>query len=488
MAGAAREVGALRVLARNRAIWNPVPVHVEVAIEGLDLSERLGVEHLPAIRPVVVVPPEAGHDPVVHPDIEVGEHEDGRLEAFRKIERLHAELETLRRILRIQAEVLRVPVRRVGTEEDVALLGARRHPGRWADALDVEEDAGDLGVVRESDELRHERDTGPARRREGAGSGPPRADRDAGRREFVLRLKDRRQALSGLLLDAQAPAIGREGVDQRGRRRDRIPGRDRGARVDATQRRRRVTVDQNRVARGIHPLEPDRQGALEVLGRVVVTEPDRFEVRLEQVTLPLAEGLLEQSTDHVHVDVEEGGEGAGVGDVLHQDARAAAVEALHAHLGQRDAEEGHFLAPQRVRHGPARVVQEPAAGHELLDVLRVGLRVHRHDEVEVRRARDVARPVHPDFVPGGKALDVRGEDVLSRHRDPHAEDRLHDEAVGARGARTVHGADLEREVVHAVRLHVGHSVREPPTRSRPAPSPRSPSPSRDGPHPVPRTA
>ena len=225
-----------------------------------------------------------------------------------------------------------------------------------------------------------------------------------------------------------------------------------------------------------------------MLRRVIVPQTDRLEVRVQQVPLPLPERLLQEFADRLHVEIEERGEGARVADVLHQDARAAALEVLHAHLGQRHPDKMHVLPLERVRHRPARVVQQPAAGDEFLDVARVRLRIHGHDEVELRGARDVPRPVDADLVPGGETLDVRGEDVLPRHRHSHAEDRLHDEPVGARGPGAVHRRDLEREVVDASGFHAAHGVRAPPARGRREPWHRSPSPSRGGPRPVPRRA
>src|ERR1035441_2333521 len=44
--------------------------------------------------------------------------------------------------------------------DEVALRGAGRQAGGGPDALDVEDDGGDLGVVAEADELAHERDAG----------------------------------------------------------------------------------------------------------------------------------------------------------------------------------------------------------------------------------------------------------------------------------------------------------------------------------------
>ena len=58
------------------------------------------------------------------------------------------------------------------------------------------------------------------------------------------------------------------------------------------------------------------------------------------------------------------------------------------------------------------VVEHPPAGHDLMNVAGVALRVHRHDELEVGATRRVAVLVDADLVPRGKALDVGWEDVL----------------------------------------------------------------------------
>ena len=97
-------------------------------------------------------------DPVVHADVEVAQHEDRRLEAFGEVEGIDRELERFARIGRKQADVARVAVRGIGAEHQVALLRARRHAGRWAGALHIEERRRDFGVVGEADELAHQRD------------------------------------------------------------------------------------------------------------------------------------------------------------------------------------------------------------------------------------------------------------------------------------------------------------------------------------------
>ena len=102
------------------AVRNAVAVDVEVAVERLDLLELLGAEHLAAIRHVVVVPLELRDHPVVHADVEIGQHEDRRLQALGEVEGHRRHLEALLGIRRKQQHVLGVAVRRVGA--------ARRSP------------------------------------------------------------------------------------------------------------------------------------------------------------------------------------------------------------------------------------------------------------------------------------------------------------------------------------------------------------------------
>ena len=122
-----------------------------------------------------------------------------------------------------------------------------------------------------------------------------------------------------------------ERVHQRGRRRDRIPRADRGAGKHAAERRRGVAVDHD-VARGLassSSRHAQRQRALEVLARVVVAELDGLHVRVDERGF-LRVGLRQQLADLRDVEIEQRREHAGVADVLHQDARAHAVEVLVA--------------------------------------------------------------------------------------------------------------------------------------------------------------
>ena len=98
VAGAAHEVGAARVHARQRALRDAVAVDVDVAMERLGGLELLGRQHFAAVGAVRGVPVELAAHPVVHADVEVRHHDDGRLQPVREIERRDGELEALARI------------------------------------------------------------------------------------------------------------------------------------------------------------------------------------------------------------------------------------------------------------------------------------------------------------------------------------------------------------------------------------------------------
>ena len=171
-------------------------------------------------------------------------------------------------------------------------------------------------------------------------------------------------------------------------------------------------------------------------------------VGVEQLGLG-GEGLLEQPPHDLHVDVQQRRQRPDVADVLHEDAHARPLEVVDGHPGQRDAQEVDVFAVEVAGQGPAGIVHDPAAGGDLLDVALVGGRVHRDYQVEAGGARRVAAGVGADFVPGRQPLNVRGEEVLPRHRDPHAEDRAPEQSVGARRTGSVDGADLEGKIVDA---------------------------------------
>ena len=129
-------------------------------------------------------------------------------------------------------------------------------------------------------------------------------------------------------------------------------------------------------------------------------------------------------------------------------ATKAAVTSLSAALGHEVAPLGvHVLAVQLARARPRRVVEQEAAGRDRRQVLRVGLGVHRHHHVHLTAAGQVSGFGDADLVPGGQALDVGREEVLAHHRHAHAEDRLGQQRVGARGPGAVRcGGDGDEAV------------------------------------------
>ncbi len=159
--------------------------------------------------------------------------------------------------------------------------------------------------------------------------------------------------------------------------------------------------------------------------------------------------LVEQSGDDVHVDVEQRAQRPGVGDVLHEHAFARLAEVVVAELRERDADEVDVVADQGRIERPGGVVQEIAALAHFANVARVGLRVHRDHQVVIERARGVAVFVDADLVPGGQALDVGREQVFAGDGNAHAEDGLHDEAVGAGRSGSVDVGQFDGEIVYA---------------------------------------
>jgi len=87
------------------------------------------------------------------PQVEIGHDEDRGLEALARSKASIAWKNTLRGSTEIHG-VPGIAVGENGGGQDVALLGARGQAGGGADALDVENDGGHLGVVAQADEFR----------------------------------------------------------------------------------------------------------------------------------------------------------------------------------------------------------------------------------------------------------------------------------------------------------------------------------------------
>jgi hypothetical protein len=315
----------------QRACRDPVAIHVQVAVEDLQLLDLFGAEDLASIRPVAVVPPQAATHPVIHPDVQIGHEEDGGLKALGQIEGIYGQVEALLGVRREESDVLGVPVRGVCHQHQVSLLGPGRHAGGGSRTLDIDEDARDLGVIGEPDELPHEGDPRTAGGRKRPGPCPTRPDHHAGSRQLVLRLEDAELLPPRLRVDAVPVAEGLERIHEGRGGSDRIPGTHGGSSVDAPESGGRIAIHEDVVRRGIHALQTDRKRTVEVLPGVVVAQPDGQMVRFHERGLA-AELLLQQPLHHVGVDSQQRRERTHVSDVLHQDALSRALEVLHAHL------------------------------------------------------------------------------------------------------------------------------------------------------------
>ena len=298
---------------------------------------------------------------------------------------------------------------------------------------------------------------GPGRRREGTRAVPAGADDDADRRDLVFGLDDRELVGAGRLVDAELAAVLLERFGERRARRDRVPGADRGAAVDAAERRGGVAFDEDAVADRVAALDLQAEGVVEVLVAVMQAHHEGIEVGLEQLGLALVL-LAEQRRDDLGLDAEHRRQHADIDDVLEQLALARVGVARGAQVGERNAEDMDVVAKARRRHRLGAVVEEIAAGLELGEVLVPGLRVHRHHQVDAAAPRQVAALADAHLVPGRQALDVRREDVARADRHAHAQEAPREQLVRRRRARAVDVRELDDEIVDGF---------DPRRRSRP---------------------
>src|SRR5215469_8611689 len=111
---------------------------------------------------------------------------------------------------------------------------------------------------------------------------PAGADHHADGGDLVFRLDDGELVLLRLRINAQVLAMRAEGFGKRGGRRDRVPGGDGRAAIDAAERRGIVAADEDAVAHLVALDDIEPAGAGQMLRRVVETEPKRLHVRRDQ--------------------------------------------------------------------------------------------------------------------------------------------------------------------------------------------------------------
>ena len=177
-------------------------VRIQIALELRDFFKLLGTKHRTAIRPVGYIPFETRHHPIVHSDIEIGQHEDGGLEALREVESFRSELETFPGIGREQQNVAGVAVRGISAFHQVALLRASGHSGGWSYALHVDNHGGNFGVVSQSQQFVHQRNAGTGGGSERSRAIPGRADHHSDGGQLILGLDDDVVVLPGFRIAA----------------------------------------------------------------------------------------------------------------------------------------------------------------------------------------------------------------------------------------------------------------------------------------------
>ncbi len=132
VAGAASEISRQRVLgAGNRAVADAVAVDVLVALELAQALQVLGVQDLAVLDRLGGIGERLG-EPEVHPQIEVGRHEDGGLELLGQVERLDGQRVAFLDRAGDQHDMAGVAVAQEVELEDVSLAGAGGQARCWA--------------------------------------------------------------------------------------------------------------------------------------------------------------------------------------------------------------------------------------------------------------------------------------------------------------------------------------------------------------------
>ena len=344
--------------------------------------------------------------------------------------------------------MFRVTMRGIGTDQNIALLRPRRHTGGGTDTLHINNHGRNLGVVSQTQQFVHQRNARTRRGGERTSSVPRSPDHHPDSGQFVFRLQEHVVAGTRFRVFAVLVGEGLEVIHYRRGRGNRIPGRHGRAAINAAQSRRGVAINQDLVFIAIHRLQMERQREGVVFPNVIAAQLQSLHIRFPHA-LFLAVLLFQKLRHHVGINIEQLNQSPRSGDVLHQNPLARFLEVLVAEAGQRHANERDIITVQVVIQRPARIVQHVAAGPNFLDVPRIRLRVHRHHQVVIESPCRVPFRVHADLVPGGKALNIRGEQVLAGHGHAHPEDGLHDEAVGAGGPCSVDVRQFDCKIVDA---------------------------------------
>ncbi len=195
---AARKERSLGMHARQSSRRHKILVFVSVALELRNLFQFFRAQNAAALRLVRFVPGEAWYHPIVHSDIQIGQHENRSLEALGQVECFGSELKTLVRIAWEQQNVFGIAMRCVGAFQNVALLRAGGHAGGRTHALNIDNHRGYFSVIRQAEQFIHQRNAGTGGGGESPRAIPRSANYHSDSGQLVLGLNDDVVVLSGL--------------------------------------------------------------------------------------------------------------------------------------------------------------------------------------------------------------------------------------------------------------------------------------------------
>ena len=452
MARAAREIRRQRVLgAGDGPVADAVAVHVAVALELAQPFEVGGREHLAALDRRLGVRERIG-EPEVHPEVKIAGDEDRGLKLLREVERLHGHRVAFADRAGNQDDVAAVAVTEQVELDNVSLAGASGQARARPHPLDVDDRDGDLGEIGEADELGHQRNARPGRRRERPCPGPARADRHADGRQLVLRLDHG----EGSLAVGTDPVLFEELLGilrETARRGDRIPGQHAQSAEQRPERGGLVPLNEDLVLGRVDPFDPEGKVGGEV--RLSPNEASGGGGDVDVGGLRLASGELTANArlDGLHLNPGGMCHNAHIHHV-HDFTQLIAIRFILVvsrigflgQLGDRNGETADVIAD--AAEVDLVAVDHDRAGPQRTDVIDGCLRVHANEDFGVEPVADVPLGAGPDVEPGGQPLDVRWEDVLPTTGNAHAVQRAEDHEVCRLAPRPVHRADANRQLVH----------------------------------------
>ena len=359
------------------------------------------------------------------------------------VEGAPAEFEGFFQVARQQADLAAVAMPQEVREEQVALAGARGQAGARSHARDIPKHSRDFSEVSQAGEFRHQADARTAGAGQRTRPSPARAGDDAGRRQFVFGLHNGDGIFAIFSLTQAAEAD--DAIDEAGRWRDGIPGYDIDAAEDRPQRAGIVARHHDLALRAIHALKTIRIALDDVLRRPVIRQLDDIVIHFGWL-LAAFEVVQQHLINQVQRDIEQLGDSADIGHVLHQLAECRGHGRPPHQLGDGDHiigdvialadDAGDFVggdadaARRQVHHIFGRRIVV-VGDHDLGDFL----------------ARCIALFAGANGVPGRQSLDVGREEVLAVDRDAHTKERAHQHIVGCLAARAILGRHRKGEVV-----------------------------------------